>query len=109
MARPRATFPCPACGVDVRAGALACPACGADARTGWDDDEDAAAVHATQGLDLPTSARDDDEAYDAYVREEFEGEAPRPSPPSRAAVFLVVLVVLGVAAVLALLTSGGKP
>lgn len=109
MARPRETFPCPACGADVRARAAACPACGADARTGWDDDEEAAAVRATQGLDLPTSARDDDEAYDAFVREELGGEAPRPSPPSRAAVFLVVLVVLGVAAVLALLTSAGKP
>lgn len=109
MARPRATFPCPACGAEVRASAAACPACGADARTGWDEDDDAAAVRSAQELDLPTSPRDDDEAYDEFLREELEGGTIRPTPPSRTAILLVVMVVLGVAAVLALVTSGGRP
>lgn len=107
MARARDTFPCPACHADVAEGALACPACGADARTGWDDDEDAAAVRTAQDLDLPTSAREDDDAYEEFLR--GEGGAIRTTPPSRTAILLIVLVVLGVAAALALLTSTGKP
>jgi hypothetical protein len=106
VARSRDTFPCPACHADVVEGALACPSCGADARTGWGDDDDAAAVQSAQELDLPTSAREDDEAYEEFVRGD---RAIRTTPPSRTAILLIVLVVLGVAAALALLTSTGKP
>lgn len=107
MGRGRATFPCPACHADVPEGALACRACGADARTGWGDDEDAAAVETAQELDLPETSLSDDR-YDEFVREELEGGVIETSPPSRTAVFLVLLVVLGVAALLALVTSGKK-
>ncbi len=107
MARARDTFPCPACHADVVEGALACPACGADARTGWDDDEDAAVVRTAQALDLPTSAREDDEAYEEFLR--AEGGAIRTTPPSRTAILLILLVVIGVAAALALLTHAGRP
>lgn len=104
MARSRDGAPCPACGAAVPAGAVACRACGADARTGWGDDDDAAAVETAQELDLPTSAADDDEAYDAWRAEQEGRDDPyRPTPPSRRGVLLVVLLVVAVAAILALL------
>ena len=100
------TFPCPACGKDVRVGALSCRACGADAQTGWGaEGSDAWAQQTKQELDLPEK---DDEGYAEFVREEFGGEDTRPSPPSAWGFFLVVCLVLAIAAALALLTVGGK-
>jgi hypothetical protein len=87
----------------VRAGALVCASCGADPR----EDDEAAAERTRQELDLPESSLDDDR-YDEFVREELEGGTIKTTPPSRTAIFLIILVVVGVAAVLALLTKG-KP
>lgn len=102
------TFPCPACGKDVRAGAVSCRACGADAKTGWGEaGSDAWAQETSQELDLPASHLDD-EGYAEFVREELESEDTRPSPPSAWSFFLIVCLVLAIAAALALLTVGGK-
>ena len=48
---PRATFPCPNCGAEVRAGSRSCPECGSDEETGWSDDT------LYDGLDLPEPDR----------------------------------------------------
>ena len=89
-------------------GAVSCRACGADAKTGWAPEGSAASAdESAQGLDLPESHLDD-ERYAEFVREELEGEDTRPSPPSAWSFFLIVCLVLAVAAALALLTVGGK-
>lgn len=48
---------CPVCGANVPSGAKACPECGADERSGWNEDDTR-----YDGLDLPDSAFEDDEA-----------------------------------------------
>ena len=48
---------CPVCGESVPCGAKACPGCGADERSGWDED-----ATRYDGLDLPDSAYDDEQA-----------------------------------------------
>ena len=59
---------CPVCGADVPPKAKACPNCGADERSGWNEDD-----ARYDGLDLPDSAFDDDEAPPSRHR--------RASPP----------------------------
>ncbi|MEM1212856.1 MAG: zinc ribbon domain-containing protein [Planctomycetota bacterium] len=54
---PHNTFSCPACGAEVRVGALACPECGSDEETGWS--EDAEYGH----LDLPTGYGEEEPAF----------------------------------------------
>lgn len=48
---------CPVCGAAVPPKAKACPNCGADERSGWNEDD-----ARYDGLDLPDSAFEDDEA-----------------------------------------------
>ncbi len=55
-APPRPPPVCAQCGADIPARAQACPACGADERTGWRESS------LYDGLDLPDSAWDDDDA-----------------------------------------------
>lgn len=103
MARPRETFPCPVCGAEVVAGSASCKSCGADAATGWAP----GAVEEGQELDLPETHLDD-ERYEEFLQEDLEGGTLEPRPPTAWGFFLVVCIVLAVAAVLALLTSGPK-
>jgi len=63
--RPTPPRECPVCGADLSPRARACPECGADERTGWNEDD-----ARYDGLDLPDSAFDDDDA----------GQSPRKSP-----------------------------
>ena len=48
---------CPVCGGEVPRNARACPHCGADERSGWNEDD-----ARYDGLDLPDSAFDDEDA-----------------------------------------------
>lgn len=48
---------CPVCGEPVPPKAKACPHCGADERSGWNEDDTR-----YDGLDLPASAFEDDDA-----------------------------------------------
>ena len=48
---------CPVCGAEVPPRASSCPHCGADERTGWNED-----AGRYDGLDLPDSAFEDDDA-----------------------------------------------
>jgi len=105
VAGPR-DFPCPACGAPVPAGALSCRACGADERTGWALEGDAFDEEVAQEVDLPR--RMDDAEYDAFVREELGGGAPRATPFSRSGFLFVALAVLAVAILLALLVGLGR-
>lgn len=105
MPGPR-EFPCPACGAPVATGALSCKACGADERTGWASEGDAFDEETAQEVDLPRRMEDDE--YDAFVREELAGGAPRTTPFSRSGVLFVALAVLAVAILLALLVGLGR-
>lgn len=82
--------PCPACGDDVPARALACPGCGADARSGWRDE-----ALGYDGVDL-----DDEFDYEAFVREEFgpggRGANQLPMAWRLMVIVLVVIFLLGV-------------
>lgn len=49
---------CANCGATIPRGAKACPECGADERTGWREND----ATRYDGLDLPESAFEDDEA-----------------------------------------------
>ena len=88
----------------MRVGALACKACGADERTGLRGDDDP--VETEQ--ELGTERYLDDDRYDEFVREEFEGGTIETEGPSRQGFWLLVLAVLGVAVLLALLASSGR-
>lgn len=61
---------CPNCGAELPPKARACPECGSDERTGWSEEAD------TGALGLP----DEEFDYEAFVRQEFEGEE-RGGPP----------------------------
>ena len=52
-----ATFACPHCGAEVKAGAAVCRECGSDAGTGWQSSEEID----YQSLDLPEGYADDPE------------------------------------------------
>lgn len=57
--RPRrATFACPHCGAEVRAGSKACRECGSDAGTGWQDQEEID----YQSLEIPDGYGPDEHA-----------------------------------------------
>lgn len=81
----RATFACPHCGAEVKAGAAACRECGSDAGTGWQSSEEID----YQSLDLP-------EGYST------DPEHPGGSMPKSRARFWVALVLLVAIAVLLL-------
>ena len=72
MPERRAPEECANCGAAIPRNASACPECGADERTGWRDDDDATRY---DGLDLPESAFEDDDAPSAG--------APRAGSPTR--------------------------
>lgn len=106
MARDRATFPCPNCHAEVRAGALACPSCGADDRTGWAESDPETDI---QDLGLERSL--DDERYEEFLAEDeaLGGGTIEPPAVSKWGLFLVILGVLAIASLLALLTSPARP
>ncbi|MEM6552230.1 MAG: zinc ribbon domain-containing protein [Planctomycetota bacterium] len=73
------TFSCPACGANVREGALACPECGSDEETGWS--EEAEYAH----LELPTG----------YAEEEpTPTPTKRPWSPAWVVIAVIVMVLL---------------
>jgi hypothetical protein len=104
VAASRERVPCPACGAPIAAEAISCRVCGADEATGWATEGEAYDEETAQELDLPRDM--DDEDYEAFLREELGGEAPRTTPFSRWGLFLAVLAALAVAALLALLVHG---
>ncbi len=106
MPRARERFPCPACGAWVEAGAASCRACGADERTGWAEEGEHADEERLSEAGVPRPM--DDDEYERFVAEEFGGEAPRASRPTRWGVLMAVLFVGAVAALLALLLHGGR-
>ena len=82
----------------MRVGASACPECGADEQTGW-------ARNAWKwAADIPTGYGEDDEFnYDGFIRREFAGKKERIlGIPAALFAVLVVVLVLGALAVLAL-------
>ncbi len=78
---------CPVCGAAVPPKAKACPNCGADERSGWNEDD-----ARYDGLDLPDSAFEDDDAP-------ASGRRPRGTPagihPLWWIVALLLLLLLG--------------
>jgi hypothetical protein len=93
---------CPNCKATLDADASHCRACGANSETpGWSSED---GDRPLERPDLPQTHLDDEE-YDEFVRDELGGDEIQTSPPSRTTVFLIVLLVLGVAAILALLTT----
>ncbi len=81
------TFLCPACGGEVKKGAIACPHCGSDERTGWSDRT------YLDGLDIG-----DDIDYEELREQEF----PSRNPPRRKLSWIVI-----VAAILLILAAAG--
>lgn len=84
--RRRPPAECPVCGEAVPPSARSRPHCGADERSGWNEDETR-----YDGLDLPDSAFDDD---DADSRDSRRRQTPRPRTFFTAPVALAVAVVL---------------
>lgn len=93
--RHRASFCCPHCGADVRAGASACAECGSDDTTGWSDGAADWGSGATNGY-----GGDDDFDYDEFVEREFGGPKKRvfglPAWLLVLALIAIVVVALGV-------------
>ncbi|MEO7598734.1 MAG: zinc ribbon domain-containing protein [Opitutus sp.] len=58
--RPAPPTECAQCGADIPPRASACPNCGADERTGWRE------TSIYDGLELPDSAGEDDQAESRY-------------------------------------------
>ena len=87
---------CPSCGGEVPPRAVACPHCGADETTGWSE----AARH--DDLNLP----DQDFDYEAFVEEEFGGNAVR-HRHRRGGVFWFIVTLLALIAFVWLFVFGG--
>jgi predicted nucleic acid-binding Zn ribbon protein len=62
---------CPVCSEFVPQGRKSCLACGADERSGWRDDQEDEAGY---NPDVP----DEEFNYDAFVKDEFGDDSPKP-------------------------------
>ncbi|HMD68628.1 MAG TPA: hypothetical protein VKF42_07070 [Chitinivibrionales bacterium] len=80
------TFPCPACGGEVRVGAKSCPHCGSDERTGWSDKT------YLDGIDLG-----DDVDYEELREQEFGTAGIAKRKVSWVAVVAAILLALALA------------
>lgn len=83
----KAPSECPVCGEDVPPRATSCPHCGADERTGWNEE-----ANRYDGLDLPDSAFDDDDASAATRPHRPLRSGPHPLWLAVGVLLLVVLI-----------------